>query len=35
MSNHHLSITDLHRAKARADREGWIGDDEMQNIMES
>ena len=30
-----MIISDLHRAKARADREGWIGDDEMHKIMES
>ena len=30
-----MIVSDLHRARERADREGWIGDDEMQKIMES
>ena len=29
-----LLVADLRRAKARADHEGWISDDEMQSIME-
>lgn len=30
-----MIVSDLRRAKARADREGWISDDEMQEIMEN
>ena len=28
-----MSVSDLRRAKDRADREGWTEDDEMQRIM--
>ena len=28
-----MIVTDLHRAKERADREGWISDSEMQKVM--
>ena len=29
----HTIVTDLHRAKERAEREGWVSDDEIQEIM--
>ena len=28
-----MIVTDLRRAKARANQEGWISDEEMQRIM--
>ena len=29
----HMIVADLRRAKERADREGWVSDDEMQQVM--
>ena len=29
----HMVVADLNRAKERAEREGWVGDDEIQDIM--
>ena len=29
----HMIAADLRRAKERADREGWVSDDEMQQVM--
>ena len=29
----HQIVADLNRAKERAEREGWVGDDEIQDIM--
>lgn len=29
----HMIAADLRRAKERADREGWVSDDEMQQAM--
>ena len=29
----HMIAADLNRAKERAEREGWISDDEIQDIM--
>ena len=29
----HTIVTDLYRAKERAEREGWVSDDEIQEIM--
>jgi len=27
-------VSDLNRSKEKADREGWVSDDEIQGIME-
>ena len=29
----HMVVADLNRAKERAEREGWVSDDEIQGIM--
>ena len=30
-----MLVSDLNRAKERAEREGWVSDDEIQEIMKS